>query len=408
MSYRLLLLLAALMMLTTAVLGQNQWNITGAGARAEGMGGAFIGLADDATAIAWNPAGLGQLERTEFSAVGRWLQENYNWEYKPTTGTSSTSQENPAHFAYNFASIAFPLHAGRVTIVPAVAYQTQLDFYYKYNDLTTSEENTGGGNAITPGIGIKLHPMFYIGGAVNIWIGDYDLKSTETYSPRSSSGSTTNGSVSGLNFNAGFIVDFEGMKKPIPIKIGATIRTPFDLKLEGDYEYLQNNVATTKGKFSNTVQMPLMFGVGASARIVENLTLSFDFETRRYGDSKLYYTTDGKAIDTVNMSDSKSDLNQIRVGAEYLIVTSSVVIPVRAGFRTEPTMMANWDGINSKYTDQVSGTGFTVGTGLISKAFALDVTYSRATAQRTGTYTGGKATEDFTFQVVSTSLIIYF
>ena len=31
----------------------------GIGARAEGMGGAFVAVADDATAVYWNPAGLG-------------------------------------------------------------------------------------------------------------------------------------------------------------------------------------------------------------------------------------------------------------------------------------------------------------------------------------------------------------
>jgi long-subunit fatty acid transport protein len=41
----------------------------GAGARALGMGGAFIAIADDATAAAWNPAGLSVLEKTEASIV---------------------------------------------------------------------------------------------------------------------------------------------------------------------------------------------------------------------------------------------------------------------------------------------------------------------------------------------------
>lgn len=39
-------------------------NPVGSGARAIGMGGAFIGIADDATAASWNPAGLIQLEKT--------------------------------------------------------------------------------------------------------------------------------------------------------------------------------------------------------------------------------------------------------------------------------------------------------------------------------------------------------
>ncbi len=39
----------------------------GAGARAIGMGSAFTGLSDDASAIYWNPAGLGFTKRWELS-----------------------------------------------------------------------------------------------------------------------------------------------------------------------------------------------------------------------------------------------------------------------------------------------------------------------------------------------------
>lgn len=42
---------------------------TGLGVRPMGMGGAFVALADDTSAITFNPAGLGQMERTEFSAA---------------------------------------------------------------------------------------------------------------------------------------------------------------------------------------------------------------------------------------------------------------------------------------------------------------------------------------------------
>ena len=39
----------------------------GAGARAAGMGDAYVSLADDATAAYWNPAGLAAVERTDFT-----------------------------------------------------------------------------------------------------------------------------------------------------------------------------------------------------------------------------------------------------------------------------------------------------------------------------------------------------
>ena len=41
------------------------------GARSLGLGGAFVALADDATAAFANPAGLAQLTKPEFSAEGR-------------------------------------------------------------------------------------------------------------------------------------------------------------------------------------------------------------------------------------------------------------------------------------------------------------------------------------------------
>src|SRR5574340_274737 len=46
-------------------------NLTlGSGARAYGMGGAFLARADDATAASWNPAGLSYLRLPEVTVVG--------------------------------------------------------------------------------------------------------------------------------------------------------------------------------------------------------------------------------------------------------------------------------------------------------------------------------------------------
>jgi hypothetical protein len=71
----------------------------GAGARSLGMGKTFVGVADDASATYWNPAGLVQLDRPEITALYASLYEK--------TG-------------YSFASYAYPLGAaGTIGIAAA-------------------------------------------------------------------------------------------------------------------------------------------------------------------------------------------------------------------------------------------------------------------------------------------------
>jgi len=60
----------------------------GIGVRAQGMGGAYVGLADEVTAVYWNPAGLAQIEGNQFGVM---------W--------SILTLER--HF--NYAALAFPL-----------------------------------------------------------------------------------------------------------------------------------------------------------------------------------------------------------------------------------------------------------------------------------------------------------
>ena len=61
-------------------------NPVGSGARALGMGGAFIAVADDATAASWNPAGLAQLTKPETSVVFDYFSGNLSteWDYTRT------------------------------------------------------------------------------------------------------------------------------------------------------------------------------------------------------------------------------------------------------------------------------------------------------------------------------------
>ena len=61
-------------------------NLSGAGARAEGLGQAFTSIADDATALVWNPGGLTTLQKPEASVVTKVLfSENRNFSTMPVS-----------------------------------------------------------------------------------------------------------------------------------------------------------------------------------------------------------------------------------------------------------------------------------------------------------------------------------
>lgn len=405
-------LLAASTILPAQIRLNHQLNITGAGARAAAMGGAFIGVADDATAIVWNPAGLTQLERMEVSAVGRYLFEDVEQSFN--NQPSDNESETQIHPVFNFGSFAIPFSMGKqIKAVFAAAYQRQLDFYYNNADTASEAKETGGADTFSPGLALGIGSIFSVGLAANIWFGSDTYEITSL--PARDEKWTYDGTVKGVNFLVGALVDLSGLRKPIPIKIGMCVRTPFDLN--SDYSY--NFTPPLFGQYptleaSVTREMPLMIGIGTSARPWENLTLSLDYETRKYGDKQTNYSIKSPALtDTENISASNSDINQFRAGIEYLIVTRGGVFPLRAGYQNVPTLQANYtfNGQTQEYEpgDQVMGTGFSVGTGFISNSIALDLTYSRVRYEQTYSANGATtATSQYTEQAITGSLIVYF
>jgi len=352
MKKTIIILISIFFCVTSLSYAQNiNWNLTGAGARAAGFGGAFIGVADDATAISWNPAGLTQLIDPEASAVMRYISDTYKSDY-----SGRSESESLAHFVPNFASGVYPFNFPGLKVVAAVAYQQQLDLYTKWNlEEFTRGEATGGASNISLGLAAEIIPIFSIGLASNVWTGsmsvDADYWDGYDWIPFDYSED-----FSGFNFNAGAMINLSNLSNPIPVKIGVDFKSPFDL--EGDF-----------GEGTETIQMPAMIGFGASVQLGDNFTVSADYETRAYKDKEISYD-DGSEPDII----SDYNLDQIRAGAEFLVVTDFAVIPLRAGFHTVPTIFSNYEDYPNNPKDQVVGSGFAVGTGLIFEKFALDAT----------------------------------
>src|SRR5258706_15741457 len=88
-----------------------EFNFGNPGARSLGLGGAFLGLADDASAAEANPAGLTILRKPEFSVEGRNYQEQQVFS---TSGTyPDISRTAFSHYSQRvdvpFASFVYPI-----------------------------------------------------------------------------------------------------------------------------------------------------------------------------------------------------------------------------------------------------------------------------------------------------------
>lgn len=327
------------LLIATEYSGAQNFNFIGAGARARGMGGAFIGVADDATAVSWNPAGLVRLEKPEASVVG--LFENYS--ISTDIPEFDADAYKSSHFNLNFLSAAYPLSIGEKNLVAAIALQQVIDLYNKYDSDSYTEERTGGINAITPAIGVQLTPNISLGATVNIFTGN--TKYTSEDKTGFSAPEEAKYKYSGTNFNIGSLFDFN------KFRLGAVFKTPFDLTEEGD----GNDVDVT-------IKMPQMLGIGVAFQATEKLTLAADFEMRSYSDTEF---KDNTTEQTTNPK--WQDINQLRLGAEYLLMSGNSILPLRLGLATTPTLFKDSND------DQISGVNLTAGVGLIMGNFNLDL-----------------------------------
>lgn len=180
----LLCSLAAAVLLAAAASAQqitSTPNVVGSGARALGMGGAFIAVADDATAASWNPGGLTQLERPEISAV-------YSFKFYNEKLESGAHPEMDGRYGVelndlNYLSVVYPIPwtiVGR-NLVLSLNYQRKFDFERTLNfDLKRTLTNgmawdkihyrqSGTLGSISPAIGFEIFDKLSVGLVMNIW-----------------------------------------------------------------------------------------------------------------------------------------------------------------------------------------------------------------------------------------------
>lgn len=370
-------------------------NPLGSGARALGMGGAFIAVADDATAASWNPGGLIQLERPEISVVGEGIyraEDNKFLERPEGSGKQTTSNA-----ALNYLSASYPFTLLDRNMIVSFNYQHLYDFSRKWQiglqsfrpSMTTdwTFEADGGLYAYGFAYAVQIIPQLSFGFTLNFWqdgIYENGWQNTTKWHvlviPRAGQWFTQDYqrqdrySFTGFNANVGLLWNVNER-----LTFGATLKTPFTGSVRHTFEAVtidqysdpawNSRPYRRRGTSYYDLSMPMSYGFGLAYRFSDRLTLSADFYRTEWQDFVLTTSkgTEFSALSGLPKAQSDVDpTNQVHVGVEYLFIKPKFTVPLRAGFFYDP-------GPAEKSPDDYYG--FSFGTGIGIGRFVLDLAY---------------------------------
>ena len=400
-------------------------NPVGSGARALGMGGAFIAVADDATAASWNPGGLVQLERPEISVVGECVYRTEDNSFG--TNPEASGEQRTSEAKFNYLSAAYPFTLLNRNMIVSLNYQHLFDFSRDWHftvaddrvHVTRDFRQIGGLYAYGLAYSLQILPQLSMGFTLNLWEdGPYTNGWTQQTKDSgiflSASGRPVNFSAittdrfsfSGFNTNVGLLWNVTGKWN-----VGLVFKSPFTADLKHRFrdteaiEFMGITSRDTMGLVENEkLDMPMSYGIGLSYRFSDRLTVSGDVYHTQWQD---FVLTDSQGNKTSPLSGKPAgqaniaSTTQVRVGAEYLFIQPKYTVPLRAGFFYDP---APAEGSPDTFL------GFSLGTGIGIGRFIFDIAYQYRFGRDVGEslLPALRFSQDVDEHTVYSSLIIHF
>jgi len=364
---------------------QGRYNVVlGAGARALGMGGAFMARADDATAASWNPAGLSYLLRPELSLVG--VVNQARVVSRDETDIYRGSEPDFVAVTYPLPSVAGAAQISFQRMIPFSGHRT----IEREKSISTLQAQ-GGIDVLALGTGWKVAPSLRVGATLNHWTNGFYQELTRTRETNRNTSLSADLRFTGWNLNIGFIwTPVNGLN------VAAVAKTPFSARVHltksrADYWYSPDGKLLTinrsnAAKDALRIDFPAAYGVGASWRIRSALTLSADYTRSAWSLARIYgfYTLKAGPAEGPNpdpegfdelpyplLVSDQADSAQLRMGAEYVVIRDRFKWPLRAGYILDQQLFRGGNG------DAPMFGAVTVGTGIIVGPVLFDVAYLR-------------------------------
>jgi len=351
-------------------------NPTGVGIRALTMGGAYVAVADNNSAIYWNPAGLGQLRRMEMN-----VDFSHN---KAGSNAAFLDNKSVSHNSFtrlNSIGFSYPVPTFQGSLVLSAAYNKVRDFndvieikglnssyspfpdFFSqsnpqnyYTDITGSLYQNesilheGSLNYFTLAGAVEVAPNFFTGVSVNFISGsdDRNLQFSEkdinnVYhtppSPISPPGDTLISDINYWQYSEEIVSKFSGTSFKIGalyrlgemVRLGATVTPPRRLKIRENWsdnwkevydDNFTNTIPPDPAQWTYSIEEPFAFEAGASLNIL-NIVVSGAAEFQDWTQARFRTEPPVKDITKAEINsriqDDFKSTTKIRLGSEFYI-----------------------------------------------------------------------------------------
>lgn len=337
----------------------------GQGARALSMAGAFTAVADDGSAVYYNPAGISQIDGTLIEAgISSISPEIRYTTLGGATETSTKSAFGPSlfvtHRLTDRLSAGFGLYA---------SYARDAELGDDLANGFASQRSKMVRTDFSPVISYKVNDNFSIGGG--LIIGHSQLDRSIPAGPALRINDTMDGT--GVGGIVGLL-----WKVSDRLKAGVTYRTEMSVDHDGERIFAAGGVATGSNARAE-VRYPASLSLGIAFTPSENLTLAMDADWTGWNSMDQVTTrTDiwPDSIAQLNAGDSRG----IRIGGEYRLPAGWAV---RAGYAYAQGAFPSTHIIPAQ--PDADGQEIGLGIGRTMGAWRIDLAYHYAVTREENT-----------------------
>ena len=362
----------------------------GVGARTMGMGGASLGLADDFTALYWNPAGMAQIEKFEFFG-----SFSHNTAIADTyfTGDAVKTTASRSQMRLNSIGFVYPLETRQGGLAVGFGYNRPQNFDYQiatqgidpssgtdFSGFAVDEidANSGGIGIWSFGASVYVTRRVLLGGSLDFWHGNSlnaldteatDIRNVDDQWARFRYDDEIDREYSGVGGRIGLLTHLTDN-----INLGVTLVSPVELGVDelwseatiDVYDDGERSTDSVSGNQTYAIERPFEVGAGVAVKLFnKQLILAGDVQFTDWTQTR-YNPAPADDIPRDNFEEYYATTLQVRLGAEYQIPV--IATHIRLGYLRDP--------IPFRSTEVDTHDFLTAGVGKIFEdSVKLDVTY---------------------------------